>query len=924
MDDPELFDLALSLPAKQRESAIREACGGDAERAARLLELVHLADRAEPTSSGESSVPGPSEPSRLPEGALVGRYVIASLLGQGGFGQVYEAFDLELERRVALKILRDDRHATEQDEQRFRREAQSLAQIDHPNVVRVYDAGRHENRRYLTMELVDGASLRSWLDASPKRGWREVLDTLLPAARGLEAAHAAGIVHRDFKPENVMIEAGGRVVVTDFGIARMLVDPATPTHRVVPAGTPREGSLGTTASVVGTPRYMAPEQLLGRATPRSDEYAFCRVLAEALGWSVSRASVDAATTGTPRAQIHLELRGGRAPRWFRRVIARGLQPAEEHRYPDMATLIDDIERHRARRRWAARMVVAGLAAIPLAYGLVREPALACSQWDERAVPKAFQGTWATLAERTGQAPHPASAATGLAAMQARVEWDLGEWARGRTTTCEQHVNGLLDSATARVRDDCFDDWHRALQRRLEWLVDHPEALGSASLVEELPRNPTRCAHVDAPIIAQPELEPEVRDAIESRLAEAQDLRIRGDYPASVHAAEQALVLAQANGHEAYRAEILRRLGVLAARGQEPERAVELLQQAVLAAERLGLDGLASEAHASLAETVALTSSSPMALAEQSLALAEAKVARHGERHDQLEADLLAIEGHIALGRERYPEAEEAYRRAVLRYEAVNGPRDYLAAAMRSNLARAIASQGRYDEAIALAEAALTARREGIGDEHPLIVGDLLMLGRMYVRAATTAASPEESQARRRAGEASFVASARLARVLHGPRSLPLAEALVELSDVRQQLGIFDEAVAQDIRDFVLVYDDPMTPDVPPQDRARALRIARNVHHAREAWPEALAMAQRLEALERAQRSPLEPELRDDDLMLVYFLLEEGQVVEAGRRLEAHERRYADSYPNDAAYQQTLAEIREELDEARDPTRRNTP
>ncbi len=226
--------------------------------------------------------PRPRDPSAeaLERGAAVGRYVILDRIGAGGMGVVYAAYDPELDRRVALKLLRTDRFAAP-GHLRLLREAKALARLTHPNVVAVHDAGTFGDQVFVAMELVEGETLRQWLEAGA-RSWREVLDRLLAAGRGLAAAHAAGLVHRDFKPENVLLGRDGRVRVVDFGLAKALADAAEE-----PAAPDSGGELASPltewGAVLGTPAYMAPEQIRGiAADARSDQFSFCVALYEAL------------------------------------------------------------------------------------------------------------------------------------------------------------------------------------------------------------------------------------------------------------------------------------------------------------------------------------------------------------------------------------------------------------------------------------------------------------------------------------------------------------------------------------------------------------------------------------------------------------------------------------------------------------------
>ncbi len=265
-------------------------------------------------------------PAAVPDAPASGRYTVEKLLGAGGMGVVYVAYDRELKRRVALKVLRPESRSSPADEA-LQQEAQSMARLTHANVVTVYDVGRLEDGRvFVAMELVEGTSLRKWL-AGPRRP-REVLARFIDAGRGLAAAHEAGLVHRDFKPDNVLVADSGAVRVADFGLARSA-------HSASPE-----------KDLAGTPRYMAPEQLAGKAADeRSDQYSYCLALYEALYQQHPFAEAS------PGGQLEAMQQGPRRPakrtlRWTWPVIERGLKPRPEDRHPSMAALIA-----RWRSRW---------------------------------------------------------------------------------------------------------------------------------------------------------------------------------------------------------------------------------------------------------------------------------------------------------------------------------------------------------------------------------------------------------------------------------------------------------------------------------------------------------------------------------------------------------------------------------------------
>ncbi|HEY5927791.1 MAG TPA: serine/threonine-protein kinase, partial [Kofleriaceae bacterium] len=273
-------------------------------------------------------------------GDRVGRYLVLSSIGAGGMGVVFAAYDPQLDRKVALKLLRANLGANAKEARtRLKREAQAIAQLNHPNVVGVYDVGTtDEGDVYIAMEFVEGDTLTTWLRRWP-RTWREILDVFHQAARGLMAAHSVGLLHRDFKPDNVLVGGDGRVRVTDFGLARSLFlddsarGAATTQNALGPrssqqtpaAGSPLQVDLTATGTVLGTPRYMPPEQLTGPSIDaRADQFSFCVALYESLytthplpgATSVSMLEHDERALPPPE--------GTKVPSSIARAVMRGL------------------------------------------------------------------------------------------------------------------------------------------------------------------------------------------------------------------------------------------------------------------------------------------------------------------------------------------------------------------------------------------------------------------------------------------------------------------------------------------------------------------------------------------------------------------------------------------------------------------------
>jgi hypothetical protein len=324
----------------------------------------------------------------LPRGTFVGRYTIRTLVGHGGMGEVYAAHDPELDRTIALKLLRSRAGGGGcPNERRLLREAQAVARLSHPNVITVHDVGTHGGRVFLAMEYVQGQTLSAWL-AGRARTRAEIVAVFREAARGLAAAHAAGLVHRDFKPQNVMVGDDGVVRVTDFGLARRIDADGTPGADDGPGPAhPLDISLTRTGELVGTPLYMAPEQLRGAPIgPRSDQFGFCVALYEAL-YGEHPFLDPAAALGEDRSakleKLLDALRAGRlrspparagVPSWLQQLLRRGLSARPEDRWPSMDEVIAALGQDARRPRRVAPVAGAALlGAVVAAVGLTQRP-----------------------------------------------------------------------------------------------------------------------------------------------------------------------------------------------------------------------------------------------------------------------------------------------------------------------------------------------------------------------------------------------------------------------------------------------------------------------------------------------------------------------------------------------------------------------
>ncbi|MCP3102388.1 serine/threonine-protein kinase [Myxococcus sp. K15C18031901] len=338
--------------------------------------LVAEAARVQHDSPGEKPTEPPpaasgQHPSWLQRGTLLGRYMVLERIGSGGMGVVHAAYDPELDRRVALKLIRVDTlnpAHQERAQARLLREAQATARVIHPNVITIHDVGRFGEHVFLAMELVEGTTLRSF--SRTKRGrrdWKETLERYLQAGRGLAAAHAQGLVHRDFKPDNALVGRDGRVRITDFGLARIVQgidDAPEPGPEAAPPGSLRSEWLTRSDILLGTPAYMAPEQKRGvPSDARSDQYSYCVALHEALygrrpftgpGDKSAPAPADGGAMARPP-------RDSDVPAWIHKALLQGLAENPDERHASMDALLRQLsEVPGARLRRASLVASAAL------------------------------------------------------------------------------------------------------------------------------------------------------------------------------------------------------------------------------------------------------------------------------------------------------------------------------------------------------------------------------------------------------------------------------------------------------------------------------------------------------------------------------------------------------------------------------------
>ena len=651
----------------------------------------------------------------LAPGTQLGRYVIEHELGTGGMGVVYAAYDPELDRTIAIKLLRAAGDPRLQDW--LRREALAMAQLAHPNVVAVHDVGAFEGRMFLAMEHVPGETLTRWL-ATP-RAPRDILAVCCAAGRGLAAAHAGGVIHRDFKPDNVLIGDDGRVRVCDFGLARTL-DVDDP----VAARARGDAHAQSAASViVGTPAYMAPEQLAGqRATAASDQFSYGVTVYEALVGArpFSGDSIDALAD---------DIRGGLTTRQalppaLKRCLTRMLDADPDARWPVMTDAVDALERvaRQPARRRRAIIASAGVAAI--AIGAI-----------------AFSGPSAAEAERASTAQRAAAlwSPTRAALMQARFAATGSPLAAERYQAASQHLARYVGAWTQQ-RDDAWAATHARNEQTPEQLALRLAcfdrlAQTADGLVELLRASPARDVE-DAPQSVD-RLEPVATCGNVDRLA------ARSFAPSTIPGmlAERQLWSLEATQIAGRFDEALQRARALV------DAAGRLDEPGVLARARFNLGwaqnrtGHLVEAEATLHAAIqeAATARDHYLVAESWLLLLDvsARQLGHLDVADELQraataavaqagndprqrADLAKVRGLLARVRNDLTATLAAFTEARDRRVAARGPDDAAVAGDECNLASILMELDRNAEATARFERAIAIIHATYGEHHPTL------------------------------------------------------------------------------------------------------------------------------------------------------------------------------------------------------------
>ncbi len=540
-------------------------------------------------------------------GEVLGRYVVLETLGAGGMGIVLAAYDSTLDRRVALKLLHRGASSDPDNHTRLLREAQALAKLSHPGVVSVYDVGELRGQVFIAMEFIDGPNLRRWLRDNPRDNHR-ILSFFLRAGRALQAAHDAGIVHRDFKPDNVLIGPDGRAHVTDFGLAlEANVDPLSADPGTSSSTT--HDRLTQTGVVMGTPAYMPIEQHAGKPTDhRSDQFSFCVALFEALYGirPFSGANARELCLAIRRAQFPPAPAGVSVPRRVHRAILRGLAPKPDDRHPNMRALLRAIKPPaRTRNTW----LVGSVGGLALGAGLV---AIVNTDADSQPCSAFADRMRAVYDDEHQQQILAAFTATGLPYAQAAFDTTSAaldsyaqQWVSGATEACLATERGEQSEHMLDLRMHCLDRGPSRVGAAVELLADADMDLvrKADSLVADLPEL-EMCRDLDAlernAVLPASEAEAAQSEVLFAVLDRVESLSVAGRYADAKTTYAEYETRFEASAYPPVLARALRLRGRLSGADNDADAAIATFERVYVIALEHGLDAVGASVASSLA------------------------------------------------------------------------------------------------------------------------------------------------------------------------------------------------------------------------------------------------------------------------------------------------------------------------------------
>lgn len=704
-DEEQLTRLADGVLPPDEAAALAahtEACTSCRRIVGLLVKLK--SSKRDPSLS--TTLPSADTAPAIPIGAELGRYVTKRFVGAGAMGVVFEAEDPALQRRVAIKVMRSARSATAQE--LLKREAQVMAQLSHRNVATVFDVGVVDERSWVAMEFIEGPTLRAWLQSEP-RSEQAILARILEAGSGLAAAHKAGVIHRDFKPDNVLVESSSaRVVVTDFGLSAGSGD----TSLATPSG-----------SIVGTPAYMAPEQRLGNADAASDQFAFCISAVEAF---TGRRPFD---TGRLDAQLLAQV-----PRRLRAALTRGLSVDPKDRWPSLEALLNALTPPRRERQVLAAAAALSVVAVGAVGTSTYRRAHVCD-----GAGAAVQRVWNAEARASF---HAAFLATGLPFARAAADGlttELDQWATHWSTQATQvceatEVTHTQTGELGDLRRECLDDRLREL-KAVTAALTHADAKmvkSATSIGQQLPSlsgcDDEKALRAPVRLPASPELAARVT-AVRESLATASAMRVTSQYKEATAALPALEAAAMDAGHRPLEAEVLVQAGLLASDLEDYPGAQKKLQGALVAAQAGAHALAAAQAWIGLTLVEGVKLGQP-ARGHQAAELAAAASERLGHP-ETLEAQLATNLGTLYSSEGKHAEAKAAYDAALKHYRALGT--DTLSLAQAIN---AVAAEERHlgqpEAALALHQEALKLVTERYSANHPDTASILKNIGNVHL------------------------------------------------------------------------------------------------------------------------------------------------------------------------------------------------
>ncbi len=784
-------------------------------------------------------------------GSKIGRYEILRPIGRGGMGVVYLATDPKLGRKVAIKLVKpslkaDDR--VQHYERRLMREARAMAQLTHPNVLTIYDVGMHGDQVFLASEWVDGATLEDWI-CEHTHHWQSIVTMFRGAARGLAAAHEAGLIHRDFKPSNVMIGKDHRVLVFDFGLVKS-------TRATM-------GEITTQLSgnfIVGTPAYMSPEQMVGDpADERSDQFSFCASLYESIAGKRPFA-------GRSLVELLSNIKAGKIeeprkiPKWLWELLKRGLQRKPEDRYPSMNAVLAVMDAglaDRRRRKLFVGLGVAGLLGVGVAAAMVMQRGVTAEEvcgaklqevkgaWDAPRRQATKEGLlssetdyaaamWQSVSSSLDRYSSELLGQSHASCLETKLTGKQREETFVRRNLCFERLRTQLDVVTQRLQAGDLSSVQNAfvLVQGLDPVSScQPSALDGMEEVYPLEPGKRRTLWqalkmLEISLVLGHETEAQLRAEsllsapVGSRVVEAKlysnlgfSLKLQREYAQAVQAFESAFYAAVAGKDDGIAAQATCEIvSVQALRLHDEGAAARWQQLARSAVERDGSPGALGIWHRTLGSLAQQKGQLRLAEKEYRESL-ELLSLEYGDEH------LEVAKGLVLLGRSllalHNAEAVTRFEQLIALHKKSVGPLHPKTAEAEVLLASALHQNGKTEEATALATTALSSLIEGYGERHAEVSRALNVLAELAVAAGDFEAANRD-----------LLRAIRIKQQVYGPQSLRLVSTLLNLMEVDRMRGRYSDVVVHGSEALELLASSAPAKDPKGQSEAHQKKTLR--------------------------------------------------------------------------------------------------